>query len=89
MVTKSRRIRWVGHVALTGTIKFELDNLGKDHLEGLAINGRTILKWILKKQSVNIRTGSSSLTTGPVAGSCEHGNESLGFIKDSISLTSE
>ena len=51
---KSRRLRWVGHVArmeegrsafkiLTGT------PTEKTFQEGVGIDGRTILEWILKK----------------------------------------
>jgi hypothetical protein len=53
-VIKSRRLRWGGHVArmeegrsafkmLTGTLT------GKELLEGLGVDGMTILEWILKK----------------------------------------
>jgi hypothetical protein len=52
-VIKSRRIRWMGHIALKGremhTI-FWLENLKeRDHLEDLGIDGKTILEWISGK----------------------------------------
>jgi len=51
----SRRVRWMGHVsgmgerrgAYTGLVgKPEL----KNHLENISIDGRLVLKWILKKR---------------------------------------
>jgi hypothetical protein len=42
----------------------------------LSVDGRIILKWILKNQSVRMWTGFIWLKTGgPVAGSCKHNNE--------------
>jgi len=50
---------------------------GRDHLGDLSVGRSIILKWILKKRGVR-RCGGE----GPVTGSCEHGNESLGFLKE-------
>jgi hypothetical protein len=52
---KSRRMRWADHVALWGGgemhTEFYWRNLRVgDHLEGAFVDGRIILKWILKKQ---------------------------------------
>jgi hypothetical protein len=47
------RMRWAGHVARTGergNTVFWWGNLKeRDHSEGLEIDERAILKWILKK----------------------------------------
>jgi hypothetical protein len=50
---KSRRMRWERHVAqmgdMSGTYRvLEGDLRDRDHLEDLGIEGRIILKWILK-----------------------------------------
>jgi hypothetical protein len=42
------------------------------------MDGRIILKWILKKQGMSIWTKFIS-GHGSVAGFCEHGNELLGM----------
>jgi hypothetical protein len=39
-----------------------------------------ILKWILDEYVVGCGTDSAGSGCGPVEGSCEHGNESWGFI---------
>jgi hypothetical protein len=56
MSIKSRRIKYVGykHIARTGEIRNEytilIENLrGRVHLEYLGVDGKLILKWILKK----------------------------------------
>jgi len=59
---KSRRMRWAGHVACMGIGKvhtgFLWEHLSeRDHLEGLGINGRIILKWIFVKWDSDAWTG--------------------------------
>jgi hypothetical protein len=52
-VIKSRRMRWVGHVACMGeesSTGFSGENLKeKDHLENIGVDGRTIMKCSFKK----------------------------------------
>jgi hypothetical protein len=43
-------------------------------MEDVSVDGRIILKLILKKHSVRLWIGFSRLRIGPTAGSCEHGN---------------
>jgi len=52
-------------------------------LEHLGVYGRIILKWILKKSNGRAWTELiwSRIRTGGLAGSCECGNETLGFVK--------
>ena len=52
----------------------------RDHLEGLCVDGRIILNWIFMKWN-GAWIGLIWLRMGQVAGSCEHGNETSGFIK--------
>ena len=49
-VIKSRRLRWLGHVARMekGRNAFKILT-GKRPLGSLGVDGRTILEWILKK----------------------------------------
>jgi len=46
-----------------------------------SVDGRVILRWIFRKWSVGIWTGSSWFGQGEVVGTCECGNERSGFIK--------
>jgi hypothetical protein len=58
---------------------FICENLkGRDHLKDLSIDGRIILKKILKKLGVRMWTASEY---GPQEDCCEHGNEPLGYLK--------
>jgi hypothetical protein len=46
---------------------------GENHLGDQGIDGRMILRWIFRKWDVRLRTGSSWLRKGQVAGVCECG----------------
>jgi hypothetical protein len=66
-------------------IKNSVQNTFKGRPLGRSRHGRIILKWTLGND-VNVWNGFNSLRTGPVMGSCEHGNELLGSIKGGESL---
>ena len=62
-VIKSRRIRWAGNVACMGErrvyIGFWWEKLREtDHLGDSSVDGRIILRWILRKWEVGVCTGS-------------------------------
>jgi len=59
----STRMRWAGHVARMGGNLRE-----RDHLGGLGVDGRIILRWILRKWDVGVWTGSSWLRIGTGGG---------------------
>ena len=85
-VIKSRRLRWAGHVARMedgrGVHKVLVGNLReRDHWGDQDIDGRIILRWILKKWERVVETGWSWLRIGQMAGACEYGNELSGSIK--------
>jgi hypothetical protein len=48
-VIKSRRIRWIEHVACMGEMKSAENWKGRDRLYDLDIDRKIILDWILKK----------------------------------------
>jgi len=52
-VIKSRRMRWGGHVAHMGEMKYAYKFVrklkGRDHSENLGTDGKIILEWILGK----------------------------------------
>jgi hypothetical protein len=84
-VIKSRRIRWVGHVAWIGEGRVVYRVL-VEKPEGKEPLGRPrcrwmILRWIFRRWEVGVWTGLGWLRieTGP--GTCECGNETLGSIK--------
>jgi hypothetical protein len=86
MVIKSMRKRWARHVAHIKAVRNAYQILvrkpkGKNHLEDQDIDGRTILRWILRKQGMRVWTGLNLLRIGPTAGSCEQSNESSASIK--------
>jgi hypothetical protein len=62
-VIKSRKMRWLGHVAVWGRAavhtSFWWGNLKEiDHLEGPDVDKRIILKWTFRKWNVGAWTGS-------------------------------
>ena len=72
-VIKTRRMRWVGNVALVGRGKayagFWWGNLRvRDHLGDPGVDGRIKLKWIFRKWDVGVGTGSSWLRIGTYGG---------------------
>ena len=84
---KSRRMRWAGHVAHMGEkgeayTGFWRGNLReRDHLGDAGVDGRIILRLIFRKWDVVLWTGSSWLSKGQIAGTCECGNKPSGYIK--------
>jgi hypothetical protein len=52
----------------------------KSQFEDLGVDGRMILKWVLRKQNRRAWTESGSGHRS-VAGSCEHSDDPVGFIK--------
>jgi len=50
-------------------------------LEDLGIDGRIILKWIFKEWDEEACQDCSGLGQGQVAGCCDCGDESSGFVK--------
>jgi hypothetical protein len=57
-------------------------------LERPGVDGTMILKWTLKKEGVRVWTGLNWFGVGSSGGFCEHGNESLGPIKERTILMS-
>jgi hypothetical protein len=90
---KLRRISWAGHIAHMGEMRNAYKILignpqGKRPLGGSGNRWDLILKWILRNSVGWCGFGSSGSGQGPVAGSCEHGNEPSGSIKAWSFLTS-
>ena len=72
-VIKSRRMRWAGHVARMGRGETYTGvwwgNLKeRDHLGKPGIDGRIILRWVLRKWDVGVWAGSSWLRIGAGGG---------------------
>jgi len=72
-VIKSRRMRLAGHVARMGIGEaytgFWWANLKeRDHLGDPGVDGRIILRWILRKWNVGLWTGSNWLRIGTGGG---------------------
>ena len=53
----------------------------RDHWENQELDGRIILRWILRKWEGVVETGWSWLRIGQGAGACENGDELSGSIK--------
>jgi len=53
----------------------------RENAEDLGVDGKIILYWIIGKWDGKMWTGFTLLITGTSGGSCEHGNETSGFIK--------
>ena len=54
---------------------------GKNHFESLGVEGRIILRWIVRKGGGMAWTGLVWLKIGTIVGTCKGGNEPLGSIK--------
>jgi hypothetical protein len=72
-VMKSRRLKWAGHVARMGEKRGAYRVLvgkpeGKNHLENPGVDGKIILKWIIKKWDGQARTGLICLRRGAGGG---------------------
>ena len=69
-VIKSKRMRWVVHVACMGERRGDYrGNLrDRDHREDLGTDGRIILRWICRKWDVWVQTGTSWLRIGTGGG---------------------
>jgi len=83
---KSRRIRWVGHVASMGERKgVHRVLVGKPeervHFEDPSVDGRIILRKMFRKLDVRAWTGSSWLRIKTGGVTCECGNEPSGSMK--------
>jgi hypothetical protein len=52
----------------------------------LDVNGRIILRWILRKMEGVVGTGGSWLRIGMGGGTCEYGKEPSGSIKCGVFL---
>ena len=69
----SGKMRWAGHVARMGDRRGVYRDLvekpkGKNHLGDPGVDGRIVLRWILRKWDVGVWTGSSWLRIGTVGG---------------------
>jgi len=72
-IIKSRRMRWVRHVAHTGERRgIHRVLVGnpeeRDHLGDPGINGRIIFRWIFRKRYIGLWTGSIWLRMGTGGG---------------------
>jgi len=72
-VIKSRRMRWAGHVARMGegrgVYRVLVGNRRvRDNWRDPGVDGRIILRWILRKWVVGVWTGSSWLRIGTGGG---------------------
>jgi hypothetical protein len=78
-VIKSRRTSWEGHVARMRQMRNAYKTLvGKPEGKRQLVDERIVLEWILGKQSGKM---VDRMHLVQVAGSCEHGTETLVSIK--------
>jgi hypothetical protein len=68
-VIKSRKMRWVGHVACMRKMINAYNNLvekseWRNHLEDLDVDGRRVLEWSLEKRVKSRELDSSDLGLG-------------------------
>jgi hypothetical protein len=73
LVTKSRNIRWTGHVARMGRGEVYSgiwwgNQRDRDYLEDPGIIGKIILRWIFRKWDMGMWTGSSWFRIGTGGG---------------------
>jgi len=71
-VIKSRRMRWVGHVARMGerrgVYRVLVGKPEREHLGDPGVEGKIILRWIFRKCDVGVWTGWSWLRIGTGGG---------------------
>jgi len=71
-VIKSRRMRWVGHVARMGerrgVYRVLVGKPEREHLGDPGVDGKIILRWIFRKCDVGVWTGWSWLRIGTGGG---------------------
>jgi hypothetical protein len=80
----SRRMRWEGHVACIGKERKLYKVLvgkpqRKDHSEDPGVGRRKGLEWMSGRFVGGCGVDLPGSESGPVAGSCEHGDETLDF----------
>jgi hypothetical protein len=90
---ESRRIRWAGHVDLMEKTRNVYKTVvgkpkGRRPLGALRRSWKDSIRMDLREIGWESRLDSSGSGEGPVAGSCEHGNETSGSIKAGNFLTS-
>ena len=71
-VIKSRKMRWVGHVARMGdsrvAYRILMGKLVGDHLGDPGVDGKIVLRWMFSKWDVGVWTGSRWLRIGTGGG---------------------
>jgi hypothetical protein len=77
---KSRRMRWVGHMACVGEERKRYRILVEkpEGKEDRGVYGRMGSEWILGRLAGGVKSGSSWLRIGIGGGSCKYGDEPAG-----------
>jgi hypothetical protein len=80
---KSRRMRWGGGTCGTHgrgekSVKVFGGKATRDHLEVQGVNGKMESEWVLGRLTGECRVDSVGSGYGPLAGSCEYGDEPSG-----------